>query len=100
MPALPDTIEAPQIETFTNTHDALDTPWNVVIYNDPVNLMPYVTMIIMKVFGYSKEKASEMMLAVHEKGKCVVWTGERERAEMYVEKLQMAQLTAGMVEAS
>lgn len=62
-------------------------PWQVVVHNDPVNLMSYVTMVFRKVFGFSAEKARRHMLEVHEKGKSIVWCGEREKAEFYVQQL-------------
>ena len=83
-------------EPKTSTQVEIDPPWDVVIYNDPVNLMSYVTFVIRRVFGYEKSKARRMMLEVHERGRSVVWTGNRERAEMYVEKLQSHQLLAGL----
>lgn len=64
-----------------------DAPWNVVVHNDPVNLMSYVTKVFQKVFGFTVEKAERHMLEVHHKGRSVVWTGEREKAELYVQQL-------------
>ncbi|HZJ13939.1 MAG TPA: ATP-dependent Clp protease adapter ClpS [Chthoniobacteraceae bacterium] len=75
------------VEQETKTKDATDTPWNVVVHNDPVNLMSYVTRVFRKVFGYSKERAERHMLEVHHKGRSIVWNGERERAEAYVQQL-------------
>jgi len=66
---------------------ALDLPWNVVVHNDPVNLMSYVTHVLRKVFGFPREEAEARMLEVHHKGRSIVWSGERERAEFYVEQL-------------
>jgi ATP-dependent Clp protease adaptor protein ClpS len=76
-------------ETVTEqeTKVAIEAPWNVVVHNDPVNLMSYVTMVFQKVFGYSKEKAQRHMLEVHYNGRSIVWTGIRERAELYVQQL-------------
>jgi ATP-dependent Clp protease adaptor protein ClpS len=71
----------------TKTEVDLAVPWNVVVHNDPVNLMTYVTMVFQKVFGYSKEKAEHHMLEVHHKGRSIVWTGAREQAELYVQQL-------------
>jgi len=65
----------------------IEAPWNVVVHNDPVNLMSYVTMVFQKVFGYSKQKAQKHMLEVHYNGRSIVWTGVRERAELYVQQL-------------
>lgn len=75
------------IEQETKSGTAVDTPWNVVVHNDPVNLMTYVTRVFQKVFGYSRERAEKHMMEVHEKGRSIVWTGIRERAEAYVEQL-------------
>lgn len=77
----------PTVETDTSTEEVLDVPWNVVVHNDPVNLMSYVTRIFQKVFGFSKEKAEVHMLEVHQKGRSIVWSGARERAEAYVQQL-------------
>src|SRR3989442_5595872 len=81
------TIETPEIEKETRTKLAPDLPWNVVVHNDPVNLMSYVTMVFQKVFGYSKQRAQRHMLEVHHKGRSILWSGERERAEFYVQQL-------------
>lgn len=58
-----------------------DRPWVTVVWNDPVNLMSYVTHVLMKVFGYPKDKATALMLDVHQKGRAVVSSGPRERME-------------------
>src|ERR1041385_3121639 len=71
----------------TETKESLDTPWNVVVHNDPVNLMSYVTMVFQRVFGYSKERAQKHMLEVHHKGRSIVWSGVREPAEFYIQQL-------------
>ena len=75
------------VEQETVTEEELDLPWNVVVHNDPVNLMTYVTQVLQKVFGYSRERAERHMLEVHRLGRSLVWTGARERAELYVEQL-------------
>ena len=69
-------------------------PWNVVVHNDPINKTNYVTMVFQKVFGYPREKAEVHMLEVHQKGRSIVWSGERERAELYVQQLHGYQLLA------
>jgi ATP-dependent Clp protease adaptor protein ClpS len=76
------------IDAETKTEGALDVPWNVVIHNDPINLMDYVTKVIMRIFGYAREKAEKHMLEVHQKGRSIVWSGGRERAELFVQQLQ------------
>lgn len=73
-----------------------DVPWNVVVHNDPVNLMSYVTRVFQKVFGFTVERAERHMLEVHHKGRSVVWTGEREKAELYVQQLHAFLLLATM----
>jgi ATP-dependent Clp protease adaptor protein ClpS len=80
-------MSATTVEEKTETRDATDTPWNVVVHNDPVNLMSYVTRVFQLVFGYPKEKAERHMLEVHHKGRSIVWSGERELAETYVQQL-------------
>jgi len=92
-----DVEETTLIETETATE--IDQPWNVLIYDDPVNLMGFVTLVIQRVFGYTKEHATRLMLEVHRHGKSVVWTGNRERAELYVQQLQAHQLLAAMKKA-
>jgi len=81
------TIESPAIEQETREKDAVDIPWQVVVHNDPVNLMSYVTMVFQKVFGFSRDKAEKHMLEVHQQGRSIVWSGLRERAELYVQQL-------------
>ncbi|WP_116995344.1 ATP-dependent Clp protease adapter ClpS [Desertimonas flava] len=73
-----------------------DRPWIVLVWNDPINLMSYVTFVLQKLFGYSLEKATELMLDVHEKGKAVVASDTRERAEMHVFRLHEHGLWATM----
>lgn len=64
-----------------------DRPWITVVWNDPVNLMSYVTFVFQKLFGYSRDKAIRLMLDVHHKGRAVVSTGSRERMELDVARL-------------
>ena len=75
------------VEQETETEDALDVPWNVVVHNDPVNLMSYVAQVFQKVLGFSRQRAEKHMLEVHRLGRSIVWTGGRERAELYVQQL-------------
>jgi len=93
-------MNATQTETKSQTKTALETPWNVVVHNDPVNLMSYVTLVFRRVFGFSKEKAEEHMLEVHHKGRSIVWSGGRERAELYVQQLHAYLLLATMERAA
>lgn len=89
-----ETIERPAIEKETRTEEELDLPWLVVVHNDPVNLMTYVTMVFQRVFGYPREKAERHMLEVHQKGRSVLWSGMRERGELYVQQLHSYLLLA------
>ena len=70
--------------------------WVVIVWNDPVNLMTYVTFVFQKLFGYSKEKAETLMLDVHHKGKAVVSIGTKEKAELDVSRLHEYGLWATM----
>ena len=81
------TVEAPAQETETRDKNELDIPWQVIVHNDPVNLMTYVTMVFQRVFGYPREKAERHMLEVHHNGRSILWCGVRERAEFYVQQL-------------
>ncbi len=76
------------INEATDTVVTEDKPWLVIVWNDPINLMNYVTYVLQKVFGYAEAKAHKLMLQVHEEGKAVVSSGPRERAEIDVTKLQ------------
>lgn len=73
-----------------------DRPWVVLVWNDPINLMSYVTFVLQKLFGYSLEKATALMLDVHHKGRAVVSSGPREQAEMDVFRLHEHGLWATM----
>ena len=87
-------------EEPTTRHDtAVDLPWLVVVWNDPVNLMSYVTYVFQKLFGYSREKATALMLDVHHKGRAVVRSGPRERSEHDVARLHGAGLKATLEQA-
>jgi ATP-dependent Clp protease adaptor protein ClpS len=73
-----------------------DSPWVVIVWNDPINLMSYVTFVLQKLFGYSRDKATKLMLDVHHKGKAVVSNGSREKAELDVFRLHEHGLWATM----
>ena len=73
-------------------HD--DRPWVVIVWNDPINLMSYVTFVLRKLFGYSEAEATRMMLQVHNDGKAVVSSGEKEKAEFDVSRLHASGLWA------
>jgi len=83
-------------ERSISTDLAIDRPWIVLVWNDPINLMSYVTYVLQKVFGYSHEKAESLMLDVHEKGRAVVSNGSKEKAELDVFRLHEHGLWATM----
>ena len=84
---------------LTEEKTSVDVPWNVVVHDDPVNLMHYVTFVLMKIFGYDQKKATTLMMQVHQLGRSIVWSGEREKAEFYVQQLQAHQLKTSLEKA-
>lgn len=86
----------PKVDVDVVTKTKLATPWNVIVHNDPITLMSYVVMAFQRIFGYPYTKAHRLMLEVHTTGRSVVWTGARETAEIYVQKLHSHQLLASM----
>ena len=96
-PAAPVEIAPSEVrETTDETNVRPDRPWKVIVWNDPINLMSYVTFVFQKLFGYSKEKATQLMLDVHYKGRAVVSDGPKEKAEMDVFRLHEYGLWATM----
>jgi ATP-dependent Clp protease adaptor protein ClpS len=83
-------------QTIVDESVDLDRPWVVIVWNDPINLMEYVTFVLQKLFGYSREKATKLMLDVHRKGKAVVSNGPRDKAELDVFRLHEHGLWATM----
>ncbi len=88
------------VRTGTEESQATDRPWLVIVWNDPINLMSFVTFVLQKLFGYSKEKATKLMLDVHNKGRAVVSSGTRERAELDVYRLHEHGLWATMEQST
>ena len=86
-PAAADVAPVEIDEPSIDTNLAIDRPWIVLVWNDPINLMSYVTFVLQKLFGYSLEKATELMLQVHNEGKSIVAKGAREEMERYVQRL-------------
>ncbi|MBF6357588.1 ATP-dependent Clp protease adapter ClpS [Nocardia higoensis] len=86
----------PEAVEYTEILEAEDRPWVTVVWDDPVNLMHYVTYIFQKLFGYSKAKATELMLQVHNEGRAVVSSGSRDKMEHDVRRLHAAGLWATM----
>ncbi|NUT96169.1 MAG: ATP-dependent Clp protease adapter ClpS [Saccharothrix sp.] len=77
-----------------------DRPWQTLVWNDPVNLMSYVTYVFQKLFGYSRDHATKLMLDVHHKGKAIVSSGSKDKVEADVAKLHAAGLWATMQRSS
>ena len=88
-----DTLSLTEVETSP------DVPWNVIVHDDPVNLKQYVTFVLMKIFGYDEKKATTLMMQVHKLGRSIVWSGDREKAEFYVQQLQSHQLKTSLEKA-
>jgi len=86
MPA--ETLPAPVAITEEKIKGAFEKNWNVIVWNDPVNLMSYVVFVFMKVLAFTKQKAAKHMLQVHRLGKSVVATESREKAELYHQQIQ------------
>lgn len=76
-----------RVEELTTPMFFVDRPWVTVVWDDPVNLMSYVTYVFMSLFDYSKERATELMLLVHNEGRAVVSSGRREEMERDVARL-------------
>jgi ATP-dependent Clp protease adaptor protein ClpS len=84
------------VEPDTGTTTDTESPWIVLVWNDPINLMSYVTFVLQKLFGYSKQEADKLMMQVHLEGKAVVSNGTRSEAERDVFRLHEHGLWATM----
>ncbi len=92
MTTAPAELDEPSVDEASQTQ----TPWVTIVWNDPINLMSYVSYVFQQYFGYSRGKAEKLMLDVHHKGKAVVASGSREEAEMHVFRLHEHSLWATM----
>jgi ATP-dependent Clp protease adaptor protein ClpS len=92
----PGTREERRVDPASGEEAATDSPWVTLVWDDPVNLMSYVTYVFQKLFGYPEPHATKLMLQVHEEGKAVVSAGSRESMEADVTKLHAAGLWATM----
>ena len=92
---------APERIHESTVDDVVETarPWNVVVWNDPVNLMTYVVLVFRKLFGYSEEDATKLMLQVHHEGRAIVASEAREHAEVAVYRLHHHGLWATLEQA-
>jgi ATP-dependent Clp protease adaptor protein ClpS len=91
----PTTVVEPEVEQAGSG----DVPWQAIVWNDPVNLMSYVTYVLQRLFGYPESKATQLMLDVHHKGKAAVSSGDKDKVEVDVKKLHAAGLWATMQKA-
>ena len=98
--ATPDTIERTAERTSEDERAAIDRPWVTIVWDDPINLMSYVTYVFQKLFGFPKSKAEKLMLDVHQTGKAVVTSGTREEMERDVNRLHGAGLWATLTHDS
>lgn len=92
--------ESTQVESAGAEQAAADRPWQTVVWNDPVNLMSYVTYVFQKLFGYGREQAMKLMLDVHHRGRAIVSSGTKDKVEGDVAKLHAAGLWATMQRSS
>lgn len=97
---MPTTLEPTRVrEPDVDESTAVDRPWVVLVWNDPVNLMSYVTHVFREYFGYSRAKAERLMLAVHHDGRAVVAEGAREQMELHAQAMHDYGLWATVREA-
>jgi len=75
------------IESDLDISQLVDKPWVIIVWDDPVNLMSYVTFVFIKLFGFTQERAHELMMQVHNEGRAAVSTGLREEMERDVQRL-------------
>jgi ATP-dependent Clp protease adaptor protein ClpS len=92
----PAEVEVEVEEPASHEGEQSDRPWIVIVWNDPINLMSYVTLVFQKLFGYSLAQATKLMLQVHNEGKAVVSSGNREKSELDVSRLHAHGLWATM----
>lgn len=85
--AAADVRERPDVREESITRSLPDVPWVTIVWNDPVNLMSYVSYVFRSYFGFSRAEAERLMLQVHNDGRAVVATGNREQMEMHVQAL-------------
>jgi ATP-dependent Clp protease adaptor protein ClpS len=83
----PSRATSPDVGVTTEDRVEVATPWDVVVWNDPVNLMSYVVWVFRSLFGYDEPEATRLMLAVHHEGRAVVASAPREQAELAVSRL-------------
>ena len=100
MSVAPAETARPEEDVETGSVVVPDKPWVTIVWNDPVNLMSYVTLVFQKLLGHPRPKAEALMMDVHQKGRATVSNGPREKMEADVAKLQSAGLWATMARDS
>jgi ATP-dependent Clp protease adaptor protein ClpS len=88
-----------QLDTDMTTRVASEEPWRTIVWDDPVNLMTYVSYVFRSYFGYPREEAERLMLKVHTEGRAVVASGNREAMERHVEAMHAYGLQATVLRA-
>jgi ATP-dependent Clp protease adaptor protein ClpS len=88
-------LDEPELDDLT----LVDQPWVTIVWNDPVNLMSYVSFVFQSYFGYSRKKAEKLMLEVHNDGRSVVSNGSREKMERDVQAMHEYGLWATLQKA-
>ncbi len=96
MPTANPTTPVRERDPATDQEHTHEGPWDVLVWDDPVNLMSYVVFVFRRVFGYPEPVARKLMLEVHRRGKALVASEPREQAEMYVQQLHGYGLQATM----
>ncbi|UFU04018.1 ATP-dependent Clp protease adapter ClpS [Ruania suaedae] len=93
-------VSTPDTESVTDAAESLapDRPWRTIVWNDPVNLMSYVTYVFRSYFGYSEEKATRLMMQVHTQGRSTVSHGSREKMEIDVQAMHSFGLWATLAQ--
>lgn len=81
------TLSSPELDERTDLRARYDVPWTTVVWDDPVNLMSYVTYVFQSYFGFSAARAERLMRQVHDEGRAIVATGAREAMERHVEAM-------------
>ena len=96
MPTLPQADPTIDENSFVDPAIDKDRPWIVIVWNDPINLMTYVTHVLQSIFGFPREKAEHLMMQIHESGKAIVAESGKDKAELYVSRLHAQGLWATM----
>ena len=94
-----DTLDATELDATFDENLETQTPWQVIVWNDPVNLMTYVSYVFRAHWGFSRRRAEKLMLQVHNNGKAVVFTGSREDAEKHTQAMHAWGLMASFEKA-